>query len=96
MAGLAGGLENQGGLSRRRHGDVEHLDVAVRQQLVRRRVDARHAVQIGGGLGPLLAPRGNGDRVETRFAVGDQVAVAHDEASADAADAPISAPWHAR
>jgi hypothetical protein len=32
-------------------------------------------------------PRGDGDRIEPRLAVRDQVAVAHDEAGADAADA---------
>ena len=45
----------------------------------------------GDGAGVLGIARGDGDRIEARLAIGDQVAIAHDEAGADAADAPVLA-----
>ena len=51
---------------------------------------------LGDGAGMVGVARGDGDRVEAGLAVGDEVAVAHDEAGADAADAKVLAPRQAR
>ncbi len=45
------GLADQRRLRVGRHGDVEHLDVRVGEQLVDGGVDARDAVLLGDGLG---------------------------------------------
>ena len=47
------------------------------------------ALGAGGGVGDRST--GDGGGIEAGFAVGDEVAVAHDEATADAADAPVLA-----
>jgi len=52
-------------------------------------VDARDGVALGGVAGARDGARRDGDGVEAGLAVGDEVAVAHDEAGADAADAEI-------
>lgn len=38
-----------------------------------------------------LGSRGNGDGIESRLAVSHQMTIAHDEAAAETADAPILA-----
>ena len=54
-------------------------------------VNGRDAVTPGDGAGRSGGARGDGHRAEAGLAVSDQVAVAHDEAGADAADAPVLA-----
>jgi len=54
-------------------------------------VDARDGVALGGFAGARDGARRDGDGVEAGLAVGDEVAVAHDEAGAGAADAPVLA-----
>ena len=56
----------------------------------------RDAVQARRPRAPCRVARGDGDGVEAGVAVGDEVAVAHDEAGADAADAPVLAARQAR
>ena len=86
-AACAGGLDDFE-LVVRRHGEVEHLDRLVIEQLFDRVVNGWDVVLLGalGCVG--LCAGGDGDRVEAGLSVGDQVAVVHDEAAANAADAP--------
>ena len=87
-AASAGGLDD-GELIVGRHGDVEHLDRCVVEQLLDRVVHGRDAV-LRCALGGVVAGAGSdGDWVETGLTVGNQVAVVHDEPAADAADAPV-------
>ena len=52
---------------------------------------ARNGVLFGDGAGVVRVARGDGDGVEAGLAVGDEMAVAHDEAGAEAADAEVLA-----
>ena len=64
----------------RRDGDVEHLDRRVGEQVVDGGVDRRDAVTLAAtSRARVRVARGDGDRVEPGLAIGDQVAVAHDE-----------------
>ena len=84
-------LADQSRLRVRRHGDVEHLNVGVGQQVGVGGVDARDVVHFGGGASVVGVARGDGDGVEAGLAVGDEMTVAHDEAGAGAADAEVLA-----
>ena len=68
----------------RRHGDVDHLDLRIVQQLFVRVVRLADVVPLGHRAGTLRIPRGDRHRIETSIAVRHQVAVGHDESGADA------------
>ena len=96
MAGVADGLADDGRLRVGRHGHVEDLDRLVGEQVGDGGVAAGNAVLLGDGAGAGRVARGDGHGVEAGLAVGDEVAVAHDEAGADAADAEVLAPRQTR
>src|SRR5690348_758213 len=52
---------------------------------------ARYAVLLRDGPRMGRRARGDGDGIETGLAIGDEVAIAHDEAGAEAADAEVLA-----
>ena len=69
-------------------------ELLARMRAVLRRIRpalAEDVVTFGDGAGMGRIARGDGDRVETGLAIGDEMAVTHDEAGADAADAPVLA-----
>src|SRR5262245_32371046 len=57
---------------------------------------ARDAVQSRDIACPIRVARRDGHRLKPRLAIGYQVTIAHDEPGADAADADVLAPRHAR
>src|SRR5262249_7248447 len=59
-------------------------------------VTARDAVLFRDGSRMFRCARGDSDRVETGLAIGDEMAVAHDEAGTEAADAKVLAARHPR
>ena len=83
--------QDDGRLHVRRHGHVEDFDRAVGEEGFDGVVDGRDGVPLGDGAGLGRVARGDGDGVEARLAVGDEVAVAHDEPGPDAADAEVPA-----
>jgi len=83
------GLADDPGLHVGRHGNVDYFNGFVGQQIVNGGVAARDAARFGHRAGMSRIARGDGRRIEAGLAVGDQMAVAHDEPGTDAADGDI-------
>ena len=79
-----------------RDSDVEHFNGSVVQELLVACVDFFDAVAVSHFLGVLAMTRGNCDWIEASFAVGDEVAIIHDEAAAEDPDAKILPPGQGR
>ena len=89
-AARTGGLDDLE-LVVRRHGEIKNLDGCVIEQLVDGAVYGADVVPLGAGDGVRLRAAGDGDGIEAGLGVSHEMAVAHDEAAADAADAPVFA-----
>ena len=96
MVAMFGRLAQHVRLHIGRHGDIEDLDRRVGKQLGDVAMHARNLMLGRHGLGVFQVAGCDGDGVEARLPIGDEMAVAHDEASADAADAPVLAARQAR
>src|SRR5262245_47700119 len=92
---LASGA-NDGRLSIRRHRDIEHFHRLVREQLIDRRMTASQTMLLGDRTGITRIARGDRDRIEAGLPIGDQMAIADDEAGPDATDAEVLAPRQSR
>ena len=75
----------------RRHGDIEDFNGLVGEQFLDGRKTARDAARFRHSLGTSWIARGDGHGIEAGLPVGHEMAVAHDETGADAADADIEA-----
>src|SRR5262249_14069504 len=84
-------LADQGRLQVGRHGDVQNFDGRIGEEGIDAIVDFGDLVLLGGGAGMLDIARGDGYGIETGLTVGNQVAIAHNEAGAEAADAKVLA-----
>ena len=77
-----------------RDGDVDHFDLGVVEQRFERGEDAWHPAQRGDLARRGLGPRGQAHDLEAGVGVGDEVAVADDEARPDHADPDVAAAGH--
>ena len=73
----------------RRDGDVQHLNRGIPQQFAGRVINPPYPVPRGHPRRRLAPPRGDGDRVEPRLAIGRQMTFINNEPSADHPDSII-------
>ena len=71
--------------------DVDHLDLGVVEHLLQRVEDAGDAAEPGDLVRRGEGPRGQPDDAEARLGIGDEVAVADDEARPHHADPHVEA-----
>ncbi len=83
-------------LGGRGHSNVQHFYASIAQQIVKIVVDALDREGLSQRLCMSLGSARNGNGIETRFAIGRQMAIAHDETGPDGADPPILALGPAR
>lgn len=72
-----------------RNGEVQDVNAPIGEQIADGGMAARNSVCLSDLLGTGGIACRDRDRVEARLAVGDEVAIAHDEAGPDAADPEI-------
>ncbi len=78
------------------NGDVDNLDIGVIEKRFVGLVRGRNLVSFGNGLSILEGLGGDGNRIESSLAIGNEVAVGHDESGTNTADAEglVLGHWH--
>src|SRR5262249_28882089 len=88
--------KDQVGLRVGRHSDVEDFDAAIVEKLFVGLNCFGNPMPNGGLARVFGIARGNGDGIEARFAISDQMTIADDESAAKDADARVALFRHGR